>query len=121
LLAVSTNALDMSALVGSEQLTWSFGGDAIDKSASLAYIFSTDTVAATVGNSTNLADAMIGAELDTGNPYSGGQAFRGNGTESDWDMAFEVKTSTVAVPEPTSLMLMGMGVIGLVSSRRRRS
>ncbi|MGB1261148.1 MAG: hypothetical protein ACPG6P_13980 [Akkermansiaceae bacterium] len=107
LVAVSTNTVDMSALSGNEQLTWTFtGADAIAKGTSYAYIFASDTTAATVGNDGNLLG--IGAELDVGEPYTGGQAFRANGTQSDWDMAFELKTNTVAVPEPSSTALLSM-------------
>ena len=119
LVAVSSTTVDMSALVGNEQLTWTFDGtDAIAKGTEYTYVLATDTVAATVGNSANLSSA--GFELDTGNPYSGGRTYRANGTQSDWDMPFELKTNdTIAVPEPSSTALLGLGGLALILRRRK--
>lgn len=117
LVAVS-NETTFGALTGGEQLTWTFDGTAgIDKSTTYYYISAIDTTAATVGSNGNLIGA--GYELDVGNPYSGGQAYRGNGGQSDWDMAFELKTETVPVPEPSSAALLGLGGLALILRRRK--
>lgn len=115
LVAVSSSTVDLGAVGPNETMTWTFANDAIAKGTSYAYVLATNTTAATVADSSNLKTAAF--ELDTGNPYTGGQAYRANGTTSDWDNAFELKTSTI--PEPGSLALLGLG--GLLIARRRRA
>lgn len=119
LVAVSTTTVDLSIVAANAQMTWSFlGNDAIDKSSSYAYVLASNTTAATTSDSSNLL--TTGFELDTGNPYTGGQAYRANGTTSDWDMAFELRTSAVAVPEPgTFALLAGLAGICFIALRRR--
>lgn len=117
LVAVSSTTVDMSTIGASGTMTWNFGGDAISKSGTYYYILATDTNAATVGNSSNLATGAF--ELKTGNQYSGGQAYRANGTTSDWDMEFELVTNTTQIPEPSSAILGCLGV--LLIFRRKRS
>ncbi len=118
LVAVSNSTVDLSSTGANAQMTWTFdGSDAIAKGASYAYVLATNTTAATVGDSSNLTTSAF--ELDTGTPYTGGQAFRANGTTTDWDNAFELKTSTAPIPEPSSAALFGFGGFALILRRRK--
>jgi len=114
LVAVSTSTVSSGAANGT--LTWTFGGDAISKSTAYTYVFASTTTAQTVADSSGLVGA--GIELNTGNPYTGGRAFRANGTTTDWDFAFEMKTSTTPVPEPSAALLGGLGLLALLRRRR---
>ena len=120
LIAVSDDA-SFGALTGNQQLTWTFGGDlsdAITKSTQYMFVSASDAVAGTVGNGLgNLVGA--GYELETNNPYSGGDALRGNGGNTGWDQDFELKTNTIAVPEPSSTALLGLGGLALILRRRK--
>lgn len=118
LITVSSSTVDFSTTGANSVLTWSFAGDtAIDKGTEYFYVLATNTTAATVGDSANLTTQ--GLRLTTGDPYSGGRAFRGNGTTSDWDAEFTLKTSTTVVPEPSSTALLGLGGLALIMRRRK--
>lgn len=118
LVAVSSTTVDFSTTGAGVLLTWSFDGtDAITKGTGYHYVLATNTSAATVGDSSNLTTQ--GFRLTTGDPYAGGQAFRANGTTSDWDNEFTLKTSTEAVPEPSSTALLGLGGLVLIFRRRK--
>lgn len=92
LMAISTNTVDFGVVSTLEEVTWYFADDELDKTTGYFYILATNTTAATMGDSSNLAGA--GFELNTGNPYAGGQAWQANGFATDWDMEFEVVTTT---------------------------
>lgn len=118
LITVSTSTVDFSTTGAGSALTWSFAGTtALDKGTEYFYVLATDTTAATVGDSANLTTQ--GLRLTTGDPYSGGRAFRANGTTSDWDNEFTLKTSTTIVPEPSSTALLGLGGLALLMRRRK--
>lgn len=114
LVAVSSDTVDFANSTSNQTLTWSFANNAISSTTNYFYVFATSTSAATVSNSSNLATS--GFELNTGNPYTGGQAYRANGTTADWDMEFSMTTSTV--PEPSTALLGAIGA--LVLFRRRK-
>lgn len=118
LVTVSTNFIDLSSAVSNGALTWTFdGATAISKSTTYHYILASSTTAATVGDSSSLTTHAF--ELNTGNPYTGGQAFRANGPTNDWDMEFALTTDTVAVPEPSSVLLTLVAGLGLLIRRKR--
>jgi len=120
LVAVSSGTVDFTTTGAGDLLTWTFdggAGDAIQKGSQYYYVLATNTTAATVGDSSNLTTQ--GFRLSTGNQYTGGQAFRANGTTSDWDNEFTLETSTAIVPEPTSAALLGLGGLALILRRRK--
>jgi len=118
LIAVSSNTVDLAGSASLETLTWNFSGsDAIAKGSQYHYILANDTNAATVLDSSNLTTHAF--ELNVGNPYTGGQAYRANGTTTDWDMEFQLITDTDSIPEPSSTLLVGLGAIGMMLRRRR--
>jgi hypothetical protein len=65
-----------------------------------------------------------------GNPYPPGEAFERDLPNHDWinesqvvndDYGFQTFVDPAPVPEPSSLILAGMGALGLVAYGRRRS
>tara|TARA_B110000908_G_scaffold167669_1_gene221032 strand:- start:558 stop:1229 length:672 start_codon:yes stop_codon:yes gene_type:complete len=119
LIAVSNDA-NFGVLAGGDQLTWTFGGDALDaisKSTQYMFVSASDAVAATLLSNGNLIGG--GYELATTNPYAGGDSLRGNGGNTGWDQDFELKTNTVAVPEPSSTALLGLAGLALILRRRK--
>ncbi len=115
LVAVSSTTVDLDSVTPNQTLTWLFNFEAISSSSTYQYVLAENTQPATVEDSSNLA--TNGFELNTGDPYTGGQAYRANGTTNDWDMEFELSTSDV-VPEPSVVLLGGLGVLGLLRRRR---
>jgi len=61
-----------------------------------------------------------GVDLNwNGNPYSGGVAYyKGSGDLSD--LRFHVGPQTAAVPEPSTMLLLGFGLIGLAGYGRKK-
>ncbi len=100
LIAVSTTTVDFSTASPLDTVTWQFDEDELDKATVYHYILAIDTTAATVLDSSNLTTASF--ELNVGNPYDGGDAWRANGTNLDWDMEFEVITADVSSAGPVS-------------------
>jgi len=119
LVAVSSNTVDLAGAAQNQQLTWSFSGtEGVLKGQAYFYVLATDTNAATVLDSSNLT--THGFELNTGNPYSGGQAYRANGTTTDWDMEFALTTDTdSSIPEPSSSVLLGLVGVAFLVRRRK--
>lgn len=119
LIAVGTATIGTPT--GGDQLTWTFSGGldaAIDKSTQYMFVSASDAVAGTVGN--GLGNLIGGGyELATNDPYAGGDSLRGNGGNTGWDQDFELKTNTVAVPEPSSSALLGLAGLALILRRRK--
>lgn len=114
LIGVSSSTIDLANSSANQTLTWTFNNVAISSAQQYFYVLATNTSAATVGNSSNLTTSAF--ELNTGNPYTGGQAYRANGTTSDWDMEFRLVTNTI--PEPSTALLGGLGALALLRRRR---
>ncbi|NWK56359.1 PEP-CTERM sorting domain-containing protein [Verrucomicrobiaceae bacterium N1E253] len=120
LITVSSTTVNFTTTGAGDLLTWSFTGDAADailKGTEYYYVLATDQNAATVGNSSNLTTQ--GFRLTTGDPYSGGQTLRANGSNADWDNEFVLTTITDPVPEPSSSALLGLGAFALIFRRRK--
>ena len=61
-----------------------------------------------------------GYAANSADVFSGGTRFESNGTATNGDMRFYVGGSSTAMPEPSSLALLGLGAIGLFSIRNRK-
>ena len=93
----------------------SFGGTVADLTGSSATIFTVvfDTQAA--GDALNTAKNYIKSETVTQNTYSGTDI----PTTANFDSSFAKSSWTAVVPEPTSGLLMLVGLAGLALRRRR--
>ena len=89
LVAVSQNSIDMSKVDRLQQLTWNFSNEIIDRDKNYHYIISKDTKPATASDSSNLIGGAF--ELNTEDPYKGGDCYLANSSLTDWDLEFEVK------------------------------
>jgi hypothetical protein len=117
--AVSTSTLDLSGVADNGQMTWNFSGaDAFDAATKYYYMMSTSATEVTIADTSSMVGSNFA--LDTGTSYTGGESVRANsGLDSGWDQHFEANFDTVAVPEPSSTALLGLGGLALILRRRK--
>jgi PEP-CTERM motif len=65
-------------------------------------------------------DNTLGVGGDVNNPYSRGQVYANSGFRSFPDYDYTFQTFAQAVPEPSGLMLMALGLTGIAACRIRR-
>jgi hypothetical protein len=74
-------------------------------------------------NSVTLPDPY-GVAFGTADPYAGGVAGlndpSGTYPLADWDLVFQTRVSRASMPEPTSIVLLGCGLVALTLPKRRR-
>ena len=87
--------------------TWKFGGDELDSATEYFYIFSANATPATIDDYSNLTAVDSDWCLNTGNPYSGGIAWRANAYTTDWDLEFEVVSQIGGVSKPIGTIALG--------------
>ena len=94
----------------------SFGGTVADLTGSSATIFTVvfDTQAS--GDALNTAKYYLKSEAVTQNTYSGTDA----ATTANFDSSFAKSSWTAVVPEPTSGLLLLLGVAGLALRRKQK-
>jgi len=64
-----------------------------------------------------------GASINwSANPYNGGTAFFGGSAQAAADLQFHVGPGNTAstVPEPTTMVLLGTGLLGIVAAKKRK-
>lgn len=119
LVAYSTNTVNLQAAADGTDVFWFFSGAALSKNTLYHYILADNTIAATLGDFSNLifSDLVVA----TANPYAGGQAYVQTGDQPLDDLFFRVQSSFEAVPEPSTLILAALGLVsfGLVALWRR--
>lgn len=121
--AVSTTTVDLAAVGNNGTLSWDFSGsDAFNAATSYMFIASTQNTEVTIADTSSFVGSTYALDVngaDIGYNYAGGQAYRGNGSTSDWDLEFDATWDTVAVPEPSSTALLGLGGLALILRRRK--
>jgi len=112
----SVDATDLSAL------TWNFTNTAVTGSTQYFFMMSTSSAVGNTGDLTPYTNAATGLELVAPGGYTGGTGLIANNfhnTGLGWDMNFEANFNTIAVPEPSSTALLGLGGLALILRRRK--
>ncbi len=118
-LGSSLNSNDITGAVGSvNPFTWDFGSLAINSALEHTFVFSNDNVQGDPRAVRLQVARDAGGSF--GSSYDGGVAslFSNGDSPTAFDVRFQVDYSLTAVPEPTSLTVLG--ICGLVFASRRR-
>ena len=119
--SVSTNGIDVNAAGSLTDLVWNFPGTLLSSTTTYFSVFSTNGLNDSTG--TDLVGARLAAANFGGgfiSTYAGGQAFNalnppvGQALDARFEIGFSV------VPEPSTFALLGLGLVGIASRRRRR-
>lgn len=110
LVASSTNAHRIGSSSDlNKTLTWNFDGQvALDGNKTYSFVFSTESSKAiTLSDHGHLVAG--GFELNSGDPYSGGDGFLGNAATKGWDLEFRVEFSGTPQRVVPPAAVIGLG------------
>lgn len=114
-LGSSVNSIDVNSAAALSSLVWNFPDLSLNSSAEHAFVFSSDAVEGGLLSARLTAANNGGGFVST---YDGGTADNDANNLSPINFDSRFKVTFDAVPEPSSLLLLGLGGLGLFLRRR---